>query len=115
MAYNEQLGQRIAQILMDDAVEFSEKKMFGGLDFMLNDKMCFGVVKDELMLRVLDSRYDEVLSMHHARPMEFTGRPMTGFVFIENEGFATDGQLKRWLDMGLEFAEKGIVKSKKKK
>lgn len=115
MAYNEHLGHRIAQILADKEVEFSEKKMFGGLGFMLNDKMCFGVVKDELMLRVLDNRYEDVLSMPHARPMDFTGRPMTGFVFIENEGFASDGQLERWLDMGIEFAEKGVVKTKKKK
>ncbi len=115
MAYNENIGIRIAQALAAREVDFVEKKMFGGLGFMVNDKMCCGVVKDELMLRVMEDRYEEVLEMPHVRPMDFTNRPMKGFVFVEPAGLENDAQIKQWLNLGLDFAENGVVKSKKKK
>lgn len=115
MAYNENLGRRVAHILAERGADFTEKKMFGGLGFMLNDKMCCGIVKEDLMLRVMDEHFERLLHEPHARPMEFTGRVMKGFLFIDNEGVESDAALARWLDFGLEFAEKGEVKSKKKK
>lgn len=115
MAYNEALGARIALILSDQFIEFIEKKMFGGLAFMINDKMCVGIIKDSLMLRVMDDQYEKVLKLKHADIMQFTGKPMKGFVLIDPEGLKTQPQLKKWIDYGLEFGKHGVVKSKKKK
>jgi TfoX/Sxy family transcriptional regulator of competence genes len=115
MAYDEQLGVRIADVLSDLDISFTEKKMFGGLGFMINDKMCVGVIKSELMIRVLEDDFEKVLAMPHARPMDFVGRPMHGFLYINREGFANQDLLQGWIRLALEFAEKGVLKSKKKK
>ena len=115
MAYNEQLGERIKTLLSDKKVKFVEKKMFGGIAFMIDDKMCVGISKNELMLRVLDEEYNKVLLLKHAKPMQFTGRIMKGFVFVEEEGFKTEEQLMHWIQYGLDFGKHGVVKSKKKK
>ncbi len=114
MAYNEDLGLRIVRKLAELGVDFAEKKMFGGLAFMINDKMCVGIVKDQLMLRVMDEHYDALLEENNVHPMEFTGKTMRGFLFIDPQAFETDSGLMRWINYGLEFGEKGIVKSKKK-
>ena len=89
--------------------------MFGGVAFMINDKMCIGVVNDEIMLRVLDEVYEPLLEEHYVKPMNFTGKIMKGFLFIEKEAFEKDNQLEKWLDYGLDFGKRGVVKSKKKK
>ena len=114
MAYNETLANRIAEQLLDAGANFREKKMFGGLCFMIDEKMCLGVVKQELMLRVLDERYNDVLEMNYAKPMKFTGKEMKGFVFVEEGGYESTKDLKKWIDMGIEFSRFGIVKTKKK-
>lgn len=115
MAYNEELGRRVAVLLTVIGVSFTEKKMFGGLGFMINGKMSVGIVKDDLMLRVLDDDYENVLEMPNVRPMDFTGRPMKGFVYVAPEGFAEDASLRKWLAYGIEFGKYGAVKSKAKK
>ena len=66
---------------------------------MLDGKMCCGIVKDDLMLRVLDEKYESVLEMPHAREMDFTKRQMKGFVYVDEAGWETDAQLGRWLDL----------------
>ena len=115
MAYNETLSLRIAEQLMDQKIPFEEKKMFGGIAFMINDKMCIGVLKDEIMLRVMDEHYESLLEINHVKPMEFTGRTMRGFLFIEEPAYHQDKALRRWIAYAQEFGEKGVVKSKKKK
>lgn len=115
MAYNEQLGKRIHDQLTQWKVHFSEKKMFGGIAFMVNDKMCVGITKEEMMLRVMDEHYETSLERNHVKPMEFTGRVMKGFLFIEEAAFKKQSDFEYWLKLGLEFGEKGLVKSKKKK
>ncbi|MBI1837125.1 MAG: TfoX/Sxy family protein [Flavobacteriia bacterium] len=115
MAYNEILADRIAEQLLSSEIHFTEKKMFGGIAFMINDKMCVGVVKEELMLRVLDEKYDELIEHQYANPMKFTGKTMKGFIFVASEGVENNIDLKRWIDFGIEFGKFGIVKSKKKK
>lgn len=115
MAYSEELALRIGTILYQKNISFIEKKMFGGLAFMINDKMCVGIVKDELMLRVMEEFSDSLSEENHVRPMNFTGKTMKGMFFIEPEGFLTDKGLTRWIDYGLDFAERVVVKSKKKK
>jgi TfoX/Sxy family transcriptional regulator of competence genes len=115
MAYNEELSMRVEKLLIQLNIDFVEKKMFGGNAFMINDKMCIGIVKNELMLHVLDAVYESLLEENHVRPMDFTGRIMKGFLYIEPEALNTDDQLLKWINFGLDFAERGIVKSKKEK
>jgi TfoX/Sxy family transcriptional regulator of competence genes len=115
MAYNEVLSFRVQKLLIQLNIDFIEKKMFGGNAFMIKDKMCIGIVKDELMLRVLDTVYESLLEEIHVRPMDFTGKTMKGFLFIEPEALNADDKLLKWMNYGLDFAEKGIVKSKNKK
>ncbi|MCE3295932.1 MAG: methyltransferase [Crocinitomicaceae bacterium] len=114
MAYNETLALRIARRLAEFQVDFAEKKMFGGIAFMVNDKMCAGVTKEQMMLRVMDEHYDGLLEENHVHSMQFTGKTMRGFLFIDQEAFETDPALERFINYGLEFGEKGILKSKKK-
>ena len=78
--------------------------MFGGLAFLLRGNMCVGVVGDELMVRVGPESYDEAVRQPHAREMDFTGRPMKGFVYIACEGFESDADLQRWVARGVRFA-----------
>ena len=98
MAYDETLAARVREILSSVA-GFSEKKMFGGLCFLIHGNMCCGVLKDELVLRLDPARTQELLTRPHTRPMDFTGRPMKGFVFIQGGGLRTDRQLR---DLGVD-------------
>ncbi len=79
-----------------------ERKMFGGLAFMVHGNMCCGIVGDELMLRVGVKQYEDVLTNPDARPMDFTGRPMRGMVYISSSGFGSDESLSRWVDRALD-------------
>lgn len=103
MAYDESFADRIRQALShrDDIIE---KKMFGGIAFMLSGNMCIGVNGERLMARVGPSRYEEALSRPHAGQMDFTGKPLKGFVYVEPAGFATASALAGWLDTCIEFA-----------
>ena len=103
MAYDEGLAERVRGILADEA-GLSEKRMFGGLAFLLGGNMSVGVVKDELMIRVGKLAYDNLIGQPHARKMDFTGRPMKGFIFVGGDGLEEDADLKRWVDHGVSFA-----------
>jgi TfoX/Sxy family transcriptional regulator of competence genes len=104
MAYDEGLAERIRSAL-DGRSGISEKLMFGGVCFLANGKMCCGVVKDELMVRVGPDRHEEALSQVHARPMDFTGRSMKGFVFVAPEGLESDQHLEWWVGLGVAHAQ----------
>lgn len=103
MAYDEALANRVRETLTDQT-ELTERKMFGGLSFMLNGNMCCGIIKDELMVRVGAEKYDAALANPKARIMTFTGRPMKNFVLISAEGVSTDEKLKAWVQQGVDFA-----------
>ena len=103
MAYDENLADRIRKQLHSKHVLFKEKKMMGGLTFMINDKMCVGIVKNELMARIGKDNYDAALQKPGCRPMDFTGKPMKGYVFLEPEGIDMDSELDYWIDLFLEF------------
>ena len=103
MAYDEGLAERLRNIL-DDQQNLTEKKMFGGLCLLLDGKMCCGIVKDELMVRVGAEQHADSLKQPHARPMDFTGRPMKGFVFVGAEGLESERDLERWIGLGVAFA-----------
>lgn len=103
MAYDEGLAQRIRETL-ESAHGVVEKKMFGGLAFMLHGNMCVGVSGDELMVRVGPEAYDEALAQPHSREMDFTGKPLRGFVYVEALGFESDDDLEAWIERGARFA-----------
>jgi len=85
VAYDEQLADRVRDVLLPEP-DLTQRKMFGGLAFMLEGHMCCGVVRDELMLRLGIDGAEEALGRDHVRPMDFTGKPMTGMVFVSAEG-----------------------------
>jgi TfoX/Sxy family transcriptional regulator of competence genes len=103
MPYDDGLAQRVRELL-EELSGLSEKKMFGGLAFLLRGNMCVGVVADELMVRVGPDAHQAALAEPHARPMDFTGRPMKGFVYVAAEGFESDGDLRDWVERGTRFA-----------
>ena len=102
MAYDEGLAERLRGVLAG-RMDVVEKKMFGGLAFMVRGSMCVGVTGEELMARVGPDQYDESLALPHARNMDFTGRPMKGFVFIGTDGIESDDDLSEWVDRCLRF------------
>ncbi len=97
MAYDEKLANRIRGILAGQKGA-GEKKMFGGIAFMLNGNMCCGAIDDLLMARVGPNQYEAALKLPHVRPMDFTGKPMKGYVYVEPEGYKEDVYLKIWID-----------------
>ena len=103
MAYDEGLARRVSDALagVDGVVE---RKMFGGLAFMVKGNMAAGILGDRLMVRVGADAYDEALSEPHCGPMDFTGRPMRGFVVVEAEGVVSEAGLEEWLGRGVGFA-----------
>jgi TfoX/Sxy family transcriptional regulator of competence genes len=103
LAYDEGLAQRIRERL-EERTDVEERRMFGGLAFLVHGNMAAGIVKDELMVRVGPAAYDAALREPHARPMDFTKRPMKGLVYVAPPGFAEDADLARWLERGLAFA-----------
>jgi TfoX/Sxy family transcriptional regulator of competence genes len=103
MAYDEGLAERIRGAL-DGESGITEKKMFGGIAFLLRGKMFVGIVKDDLMVRVGPAGYPDALKRAFARPMDFTGKPMEGYVFVAGEGTAEDDALEDWVGRGLKFA-----------
>lgn len=104
MPFDVSVAVRIRALLRGvDSVD--EKRMFGGLTFMVNGHMCCGIVGDDLVVRTGPKGYNEALSQPHARPMTFTGRPMRGLVFVAPEGYRLARDLKTWVQMGLNFVK----------
>jgi len=103
VAYDEGLAQRVRETL-SERDDLSERKMFGGLCYMLGGNMCAGIVGDELMLRVGPEAYADALARPHAREMDFTGRSLKGMVYVGVDGFADDSDLSGWLDLAMSFA-----------
>jgi TfoX/Sxy family transcriptional regulator of competence genes len=114
MAFNEILADRIRESLVH-LPKVEEKHMFGGICFMVNGKMCVGVVKDEMMCRI-DPKMDKiVLEKNGCRPMDFTGRPMKGYVFVSKDGMKTQKAFDYWIGLCLEFNSSAKVSKKKSK
>ena len=102
MAYDEGLAQRIRE-LVQHKPNIVEKKMFGGIAFMAYDYMFSRVVKNDLMARVGPINYAAALAKPHVVPMDFTGKPMVGYVFVQPLGLTEDEQLQRWIDICFAF------------
>ncbi len=103
MAYSEALAERLRETLTRFK-GVSERKMFGGVAFLVNGNMCVGVVNDDLMVRVGPDAYENARTQPHAREMDFTGKPMKGMVYVDTKGIAKDKDLAAWVDRGMAFA-----------
>lgn len=113
MAYNEKLASSIREIIALTHKNVEEKKMFGGLCFMVNYKMCVGVEKERLMVRLNPDLMEEVMEKEGCRPMDFTGRIMKGYVFVDITAVNTKKKLEYWIQLALEY--NSIAKASKKK
>ena len=102
MAYNLNLAKRIRSEL--SGIPYVEKKMFGGVGFLLNGNMACGVNKGNLIVRVGPEKHAIFLNKPHAKPFDLTGRPMKGWLMVAPEGYETANQLSAWIKEGVEFA-----------
>lgn len=114
MAYDEFLAERIRRSLQVHRAVFTEKRMMGGLTFLVDDKMCVGVVGDNLMARIDPEIYEVALQKTGAREMDFTGRPMKGYVFVEPDGVDREEDLVAWVELCLAFNPKAKSSKRKK-
>lgn len=103
MAYDEYLQERIDLLLNEKRIDFNSKKMMGGLCYMVDDKMCFGIIGNDLMARVGNDRYPILLKNENSRPMDFTKRPMNGYLYVSPEGIDLDRDLEFWIQQCLDF------------
>lgn len=103
MAFDPGLAQRIREAL-GERTDLSERRMFGGIAFMVADHMAVGIVGDVLMVRVGPQRYAQALQQPFVRPMDFTGKPLTGYVYVDPPGVAEDAALAAWVGAGVGFA-----------
>ena len=104
MAYDEQLADRVRSLL-GPFPDIAERKMFGGLAFLLRGNMCCGVVGGQLMGRVGQGSYEAALHEPYVREMDFTGRPLRGFIYVAVEGIGSEGDLRAWVERGARYAE----------
>jgi TfoX/Sxy family transcriptional regulator of competence genes len=103
MAFDDRLAQRVRDVLAE-VPDVTERRMFGGLAFLVGGHMACGIVGSDLMLRLGEAGADAALERPHVRPMDFTGRPMRPMVYVAAEGIVTDPPLKRWVDRSVDYA-----------
>lgn len=114
MSYDEKTADRIRKVLAGRG-DIGERKMFGGLCFMVNDRMCCGLTSTAFMVRVGRDGYEDALAQPGARVMDFTGKPMRGFVYVDPAGYKTPAALARWVQRGIDYAMTSPPKSKPRK
>ena len=114
MAFNESLAKRVRLCLGKENIAFEEKRMMGGLCFLVEAKMCLGVEKDRLMVRLDPAIYQEALRRSGCTPMDFTGRPMRGFVWVESAAIKSAPALTRWVRLALDFNPRAKASKKAK-
>ncbi|WP_452232140.1 TfoX/Sxy family protein [Lacinutrix sp. MEBiC02595] len=105
MAFNEQLANRIREQLRYYSEVFTEKKMFGGVSFLYEGKMTIGVMKEDLMVRIISDKIEMELAKDFVRPMDFTKKPIKEFIYVSIEGIKTETQLLQYIELGLEHAK----------
>jgi len=115
MAYDVYQEERIDRVLQDNKVDFYSKKMMGGLCYMVDDKMLCGIVKDQLMARIGPDDYEQALEKDHVNEMNFTGRAMKGYVFINEAGIDLDDDLEYWIMKCVAFNPLAKASRKRKK
>lgn len=121
MAYDEYLADRIKKVFHEKKVDFEVRKMMGGLCFMVDEKMCCGIHYDKkketdlLMARIGEAAAETAMQRVGCHPMDFTGRPMRGYVFVTPDGFDTEEDLEHWLQLCLDFNPLAKKSKKRKK
>jgi TfoX/Sxy family transcriptional regulator of competence genes len=113
MNYNEELADRVREIISATHKKIQEKKMFGGLCFMVNDKMCVGVESNRMMVRFDPVLTDELMEKEGCGPMDFTKRVMKGFAFVDIEALNTKKKLEYWVKLALDYNK--VAKASRKK
>jgi TfoX/Sxy family transcriptional regulator of competence genes len=113
MAFNEKMADSVREIISQTHNNIEEKRMFGGLCFMVNDKMCVGVESQRLMVRFDPARIDEIMEKEGCMPMDFTNKVMKGFAFVDSSVLNTKKKLEYWIKVALEYNQ--FAKSYKKK
>lgn len=103
MAFDEALADRIRDVLSARA-DLTERKMFGGIAFMIGGNMAVGVVGDDLMVRLDRTDAEQALTEPHTRPMDFTGKPLKNMVYVDSQGTASDEDLASWVEAGADYA-----------
>ena len=104
MTYDDGLAQRVREE-MGELPGYVEKKMFGGIGFMVRGNMACGVIGEDLIVRVGRERYEDALTEPHTGPFDMTGRPMTGWIVVSAEGYEADEDLKGWVEEGVALAQ----------
>ncbi len=113
MAYDEKLGDRIRERL-EDIPNIEEKEMMGGIVFMYNDKMCVGIIKDEMMCRIDPEYHETAIEKTGCRTMDFTKRPMKGYVMVDDSGMKNKNDFDFWIQLCLDFNKKAKSSKKRK-
>ena len=103
MAYNEELAARMRAKLKSSR-GVVEKKMFGGVGFLVNGNMACGIIKDDLIVRLSDDDFEKALKQKHVRVFDYSGRSMTGWIYVSAEGYKSDKALEGWMEKGMTFA-----------
>ncbi|ARV16660.1 TfoX/Sxy family protein [Polaribacter sp. SA4-12] len=114
MAYSEYLVDRVSQFFREKSIHFESKKMFGGLVFMVDEKMCVGVMKDQIMARIHPDIYEASLLVEGCRSMDFTKKRMKGFVYLSDDAIDFDDYLNYWLQLALDFNPLAKMSKKRK-
>ena len=103
MGYDTTLAKRV-EVLLRRRKNITQKEMFGGACFLVNGNMCCGVIRDRLVVRVGPMQYEQLLQIRHVRPMDFTGKPLRGFIYVMPAGLKSRNALASWLERGLRYA-----------
>ena len=113
MAYNEALADRVKQVLKSRKIKYTEKPMFGGLCFLVDDKMLMGVEKERIMVRIDQEDEPKASKKKGAKPMDFTGRIMKGYLFVDHKAVDKDDELEYWVNLCLKYNPKAKASKKK--
>lgn len=114
MAYNEELAERVRAVLAH-RTDVEEKRMFGGLTFMVAGQMCCGVLKNDLIVRIEPAEFDALVAQPHVRPFDFSGRPMQGMLYVANTALADAEVLRRWVQRGTDYVAAHPATAKRRK
>ena len=108
MAFNEIIGARIRDIFISKGIEFEEKRMFGGLGFMYRNKMSCGVIKEQMVTRVVDAKFPIEIAKENVSEMDFTGKALRGFLYVNQEGLVNDNDVEYYVLLGIEHVNEKL-------
>jgi TfoX/Sxy family transcriptional regulator of competence genes len=113
MAYDDFLAERIEQVYAVKRVPYIGKKMFGGICYLVDDKMCTGVLKQDLLVRIDPDFHEKALKMPGVKPMDFSGKSMKGFILVDPAHVDMDEDLEYWINLAIEFNPRAKASKKR--